>query len=67
MVDATVSPPALIEVHFESLSENGHELVLFDINKESVVGVDEKSKEMMKFIHCWATSLNSFTLGIQPG
>ena len=40
---------------------------LFDITKESVVGVDEKSKEIMKLwpltmVHCWATSPNSFTL-----
>lgn len=32
-VDATVSVPALVEVLFDSLPENNHELVLYDINR----------------------------------
>ena len=32
-VDATVSAPALVEVLFNSLPENGHELFLYDINR----------------------------------
>jgi alpha-beta hydrolase superfamily lysophospholipase len=34
-VDATVSTPALIESLFDRLPRGGHELVLFDINRES--------------------------------
>ena len=33
VVDATVSAPALVEVLFNSLPVNGHELVLYDINR----------------------------------
>lgn len=33
VVDATVSTPALVEVLFNSLPDQGHELVLFDINR----------------------------------
>ena len=44
IVDATVSTPALIDVLFRELPENGHELVLFDINRtgriESLVKKD---------------------------
>lgn len=36
-VDATVSTPALIEGLFEKLPENGHELVLFDINRVGII------------------------------
>jgi alpha-beta hydrolase superfamily lysophospholipase len=34
-VDATVSPPALVQNLFARLPARGHELVLFDINRES--------------------------------
>lgn len=33
VVDATVSTPALVDVLFDTLPEQGHELVLFDINR----------------------------------
>ncbi|MFT4640580.1 MAG: alpha-beta hydrolase superfamily lysophospholipase [Verrucomicrobiales bacterium] len=33
VVDATVTAPALVEVLFDSLPENGHELVLYDVNR----------------------------------
>lgn len=35
VVDATVSTPALVENLFERLPAGGHELVLFDINREA--------------------------------
>jgi alpha-beta hydrolase superfamily lysophospholipase len=34
IVDATVSTPALVSGLFKRLPENGHELVLFDVNRE---------------------------------
>ena len=34
VVDATVSAPALVSGLFERLPENGHELVLFDVNRQ---------------------------------
>ncbi|MGD8556325.1 MAG: alpha/beta hydrolase [Chromatiales bacterium] len=34
VVDATVSTPALVSGLFERLPDNGHELVLFDVNRE---------------------------------
>ena len=37
VVDATVSTPALVAGLFARLHEGGHELVLFDINRESVI------------------------------
>jgi len=36
-VDATVSTPELIKGLFEKLPENGHELVLFDINRVGII------------------------------
>jgi alpha-beta hydrolase superfamily lysophospholipase len=37
IVDATVSTPALVSGLFERLPENGHELVLFDVNREEEI------------------------------
>ncbi len=37
VVDSTVSAPALIEGLFDRLPENGHELVLFDVNQHAVI------------------------------
>lgn len=37
MVDATVAAPALVEGLFERLPPGGHELVLFDINREAEI------------------------------
>ncbi|MCB1774143.1 MAG: alpha/beta fold hydrolase [Gammaproteobacteria bacterium] len=37
VVDATVSTPALVGGLFARLDEGGHELVLFDLNRESVI------------------------------
>jgi hypothetical protein len=36
-VDATVSAPALVEVLMEQLPKNGHEIVLFDLNRTSEI------------------------------
>jgi hypothetical protein len=38
IVDATVSAPVLIKGLFNRIPENGHELVLFDINSVAEVG-----------------------------
>ena len=47
VVDATVSTPALVEGLFKRLPENGHELVLFDLNRsseiESILSEDPKA------------------------
>ena len=37
VVDATVSTPALVSNLFQQLPEGGHELVLFDINRETEI------------------------------
>ncbi len=37
IVDATVTAPALIKALFNKLTEGGHELVMFDINRESSI------------------------------
>ncbi len=38
VVDATVSTPALVSNLFQQLPDGGHELVLFDINREAEIG-----------------------------
>ncbi len=43
IIDATVSTPALIDVLFGELPSNGHELVLFDINR--LPGIESILKE----------------------
>jgi len=35
IVDATIPPEALIDIFFKALSKEGHELVLFDVNRAS--------------------------------
>ena len=50
-IDATVSAPALVRDLFDKLPEHGHELVVFDLNRNSAIEPllkkDPRSEEVM--------------------
>ncbi len=64
VVDATVSTPALVEGLFERLPRGGHELVLFDINREAEIEPILKSNPAAVLEALQADPNPAFTLSV---
>ena len=62
IVDATVSPPSLVEGLFERLPAGGHELVLFDINRSTEIEPVLKSRPEAVIAALQADPNPAFTL-----
>lgn len=63
-VDATVSTPALIEGLFGKLPDNGHELVLFDINRVGIIENLVKNDPAEKLVTILKSAERDFTVTI---
>jgi len=64
VVDATVSTPALVGGLFDRLPEGEHELVLFDINRESVIEPLLKGDPTATVSRLLADRQRAFTLSV---
>jgi alpha-beta hydrolase superfamily lysophospholipase len=64
VVDNTVSTPALVQGLFDLLPDNGHELVLFDINRAEAIEFLMKNNPTSEISKILKQSDNTFTISL---